>query len=82
MKLSSAFLLVAPVAAFAPGATVNRPASSLKMSTTETKVRHRRLTEPCEGDRMGYIPHPCNPVGFRQAPRYYQTGCRNRKGSD
>ena len=42
MKLSTAFLLVAPAVAFTPGATFSRPASTLGMSTeaqTETKVR-------------------------------------------
>jgi fructose-bisphosphate aldolase class II len=41
MKLSTAFLLVAPAVAFSPGATLLRPATSLKMSTkaeTETKA--------------------------------------------
>jgi len=41
MKLSTAFLLVAPAAAFAPGASFSRPASFMKMSTeaaTEQKA--------------------------------------------
>lgn len=41
MKLSTAFLLVAPAVAFTPGATFSRPTSTLKMSTeaqTETKA--------------------------------------------
>jgi len=60
MKLSSAFLLVAPVAAFAPGASVNRPASSLKMSTTETKVRQTLKTDgPMRTRRPSSpLPHP------------------------
>lgn len=41
MKLSSAFLLVAPAVAFSPHATFSRRAAPLQMSTeaeTETKV--------------------------------------------
>jgi hypothetical protein len=41
MKLSSAFLLLAPAAAFTPGATFSRPTSAVPMSTeaaAETKV--------------------------------------------
>jgi fructose-bisphosphate aldolase class II len=41
MKLSTAFLLVAPAAAFAPGASFSRPASFMQMSTeaaTEQKA--------------------------------------------
>lgn len=40
MKLTTAFLLLAPAAGFAPGATFSRPTTSLQMSSTETKVRH------------------------------------------
>jgi hypothetical protein len=43
MKLSTAFLMLAPAAAFTPGANFNRDVSPLSMATeaaTETKVRH------------------------------------------
>jgi hypothetical protein len=44
MKLSTAFLMLAPAAAFTPGANFNRGLSPLSMAkteaATETKVRH------------------------------------------
>jgi hypothetical protein len=44
MKLATAFLLMAPAAAFAPGASISR-STALPMSSTETetKVRQRDL---------------------------------------
>jgi hypothetical protein len=41
MKLSTAFLLLAPAAGFAPVSTNSRLSTTLQMSSTETKVRHR-----------------------------------------
>ena len=47
MKLSTAFLMLAPAAAFTPGANFNRGVSPLSMATeaaTETKVRYYHFT--------------------------------------
>ena len=47
MKLSTAFLMLAPAAAFTPGANFNRGVSPLSMATeaaTETKVRYYPFT--------------------------------------
>ena len=50
MKLSTALLLVAPVAGFTPGASFGRRSAPLRMSATETETETK--VSPCSGIAM------------------------------
>lgn len=81
MKLSTAFLLLAPAAAFTPGATFSRQSSSLKMSTTETKVRLKNLNDIFRRPNLvSKIISLFNLIGFPQASCHRQAWCCHWKG--